>query len=488
MRPLRLALLVVLAIAVLAAPAAAGPTPRIVGGSNASAGEYPAQGYLQIQIGPDTFQCGGTLVSARRFLTAAHCVVDGSTAVAPSALLVVLGELTITLATVENDELYGVTAVEVHEDYAGEGNDVAMLTLDRPAALGAASDHTPVPMRIVRPSETSLWAAGDVTTIIGWGTTCSQVCSSSDNLLEATVPLVSDQACIAAYAVANVTIDPNTMVCASDSSAPFHDTCQGDSGGPLMVPDAASALVLVGVVSFGIGCADPNFPGVYTRIGAPALNGWVRGRLFGVDFTQSLAAPTAGQSVTFTGTAEAGGNFIWDFNGDGVFDANGASVSHAFPAAGAHRVVLRVTDPDGQPAERVRTVTVGAAPPPPPPPPSSPLPPAPAPAAVVIPSPLARLVVATSARVDRRGRFGIRINFADNAPAGKKASVTVLKGGRKLGSAQVPVARGKSVRVKVKLTKSGLRRLRRAKRLTVTLRLVLGTTVQTKTVLLRLKR
>ena len=474
MRPLRFALLALVATAVLAPPAvAANPTPRIVGGTEADAGEYPAQGFLLIS---NQFQCGGTLLSTRKFVTAAHCVVDGSSPVAPEELLVILGENVITTPTVQDDEIYLVSAVEVHEDYAGDSNDVAMLTLVRDALLP--------PLPLVRVSETAFWAPGEDSFIVGWGTTCSEVCDSSDDLLEATVPLVSDSDCIADYAAASppVTIDPATMVCAGDG---VHDTCQGDSGGPLMVA-GTSQFILAGVVSFGIGCADPAFPGVYTRIGAPRLNAWVRGRLYGVDFSSTPASPTAGQTVNFT-TAQTGSP-TWDFNDDGVFEASGASVGHAFPA-GAHRVVLKATDPEGQAAERVKTVNVGAAPPPPPPPPApagAPFPLVPAPAAVVL-SPFARIVVAKSARVDRRGRFGIRVNFADNAPAGKKATVTVLKAGKKLGSAQVPVVRGQSVRVRVKLTKGGLRRLRKAKKLKVTLRLVLGTTVQTKTVLLRLK-
>ncbi|MDP9294834.1 MAG: trypsin-like serine protease, partial [Actinomycetota bacterium] len=439
MRPLRLALLVILATAVLAAPAAAKPPVRIVGGNAADPGEYPAQGYLQIEIGPDFFACGGTLLSTRKFLTAAHCVVHDGTPVAPDALLVVLGENTITQATVDQDEIYLVSAVEVHEHYGGEGggNDVAMLTLTRDALLA------PVP--VVKVSESSLWAPGVNAIIVGWGTT-SEGGNASDDLLEAQVPMVSDQECIDDYAVQNVTIDPVTMVCAGDG---VHDTCQGDSGGPLMVP-GTSQFILAGVVSFGIGCARAEFPGVYTRIGAPALNAWVRGRLYGVNFSSTPASPTAGQTVNFTSSG-SGSNSNWDFNGDGVFDATGAAVSHAFPTSGAFDVVLRATDPEGQPAERIKTVSVGAAAPPPPPPP----PPtntgiiaAPLPTTVVL-VPLARIVVATSARVDRRGRFGIRINFSAFAPAGKTAVVTVRKGGSKLGSVNVKVKVGESVRAKV---------------------------------------
>lgn len=58
----------------------------------------------------------------------------------------------------------------------------------------------------------------------------------------------------------------NSMVCAA---APGADACQGDSGGPL-----TENGVLVGIVSFGTGCAHINFPGVYARVGAPGIRSW----------------------------------------------------------------------------------------------------------------------------------------------------------------------------------------------------------------------
>jgi hypothetical protein len=86
------------------------------------------------------------------------------------------------------------------------------------------------------------------------------------------VPIISDAECDDAYPG---DFDAATMVCAYDGT---HDTCQGDSGGPLLVPDG-SELVLAGITSWGVGCAAAGNPGVYTRVGEPALNAWIGARL-----------------------------------------------------------------------------------------------------------------------------------------------------------------------------------------------------------------
>ena len=99
----------------------------------------------------------------------------------------------------------------------------------------------------------------------------------------------------------------------------------------------------------------------------------------------------------------------------------------------------------------------------------------------------AELIVGEHAPVDSKGTFGVRVNFTDGAPGGKDAVVDAFKGPTKIGTVKVHVKLGESVRARVKLTDSGKARLKRHGKLKVTLRLVLGTTVQTKTVLLRLK-
>ena len=263
-----------MAVGVLFLPAAAWsgpPSGTIIHGEPATQGEYPAQGFLQIDVDADGFgandaSCGGTLVSARKFLTAAHCATDGGIPFAPSQFAVGMGNVLVS----EIDDVYSVSSLEVHSGYSPMTlqNDVAMLELNRDAPYQ--------PLRVIGTGEGGLWEPGDPAWIIGWGVTENG--QASDALLEAPVPIFDDAACDSAYSLHIPELDPATMVCAGDLAPPYHDTCQGDSGGPLMVSDG-TAFALVGITSWGEGCAEPDFPGVYTRVGAPALNQWITARL-----------------------------------------------------------------------------------------------------------------------------------------------------------------------------------------------------------------
>jgi len=97
--------------------------------------------------------------------------------------------------------------------------------------------------------------------IAGWGTTSSGG-SISNVLLKADVVVQNNTVCTSQYGTAFIATD---MICAS---APGTDTCQGDSGGPLFVNG-----VQVGITSWGYGCADPNYAGIYTRV--TTYLGWI---------------------------------------------------------------------------------------------------------------------------------------------------------------------------------------------------------------------
>lgn len=326
---------------------AAGSGPSIVGGTPASPGEYPAQGWLLIDLDPSPgfdAACGGSLVGSRWFLTAAHCVVGGT------AFSVLLGDIDLSEP---NTDWYDVVAVDVNAGYneLTQQNDVAMLKLDRPAPYQ--------PLRVIGTNESSSWVPGTLARIIGWGTT-SEGGPTSDLLLEADVPIVADSTCAAAY---GFQMDPNTMVCAGDG---VHDTCQGDSGGPFMVRGTGGNWVLAGITSWGEGCARADFPGIYTRLGAPDLNQWVMARFPRASFT--VGSANTGLTTVFTSTSfhpEPDGftSFAWDFNGDGVYaDGFGPTAPRVFTTRGPHEIGLQASRPGGDTAIARQVITVNGTP------------------------------------------------------------------------------------------------------------------------------
>lgn len=84
------------------------------------------------------------------------------------------------------------------------------------------------------------------------------------------MPIVSLQQCTEIYADLGATVTPN-MFCAGSFTGEF-DSCNGDSGGPLV-----SNGVLIGLVSWGKGCAEVGYPGVYTRLSV--LRSWIDSQL-----------------------------------------------------------------------------------------------------------------------------------------------------------------------------------------------------------------
>lgn len=215
---------------------------RIVGGRRASTTESPWAVFL---VDPSGFQyCGGTLVAPDKVLTAAHC----TTSTPPTRARVVVGR--DDKSSVSGDET-GVRSAWVSPDFqsVGRGTDLAVLTLDR------ASTRTPLPL--AGPADGGLYRDGTAARILGWGAT-SEGGEASRYLETATVPMRGDAYC----RTGNADFDPSTLTCAGFDSGGV-DTCQGDSGGPLVAGGK-----LIGVTSFGDGCARAGKPGYYVRIAA----------------------------------------------------------------------------------------------------------------------------------------------------------------------------------------------------------------------------
>lgn len=150
--------------------------------------------------------------------------------------------------------------------YDGYGKDWALIRLTA-AIPGIPS--------LALPADASL--DNGIFTVLGWGAACDG-CGPSRHLREAEVPYVPDNVCAEAYGGDLIWAEE---ICAGriEGGVGF---CQGDSGGPLLRKDTAGAWRQVGIVSWGLGCARPGYPGVYTQVS-----------YFAADIRAALAVLTA---------------------------------------------------------------------------------------------------------------------------------------------------------------------------------------------------
>lgn len=228
------------------------PGHAVVGGSTAPEGAYPFMASLQ--DGSGFAFCGGSIISSTWVLTAAHCVPDEDA----SDLYVVTGRT--NLASTSQGQRIKVRRVEVHPDYADSTHDAALLELSVPTTSPA--------IQLSTAANNALEAAGTPVTVTGWGDqTPTFGLNSTDRLRSVDLKVVSDKEC----GQTNIGFDAPTGVCAA---ALAKDSCQGDSGGPLFAT-SAGVRIQIGVVSYGMGCALPKFPGVYSEVNNAAIRGWI---------------------------------------------------------------------------------------------------------------------------------------------------------------------------------------------------------------------
>jgi secreted trypsin-like serine protease len=239
--------------------AGASPAAAIVGGHNTANGAYPSVARISFGF---AFLCTGTLIAPNWVLTAGHCgSLTGATVASPAAWPAAAIDVEIGGDTVGSGEVVPVSRAIVEPDYlATSGYDITLLQLSR--------NSTKTPTKVAGAGETASWAPSTLERIVGWGETDDG--STPDHLQEAQVPITTDSYCADAYSE----FDATTMVCAGYPQGGT-DTCHGDSGGP-MFGTVGGALRVVGATSFGQGCAEPGFPGVYARVGGAALREWIR--------------------------------------------------------------------------------------------------------------------------------------------------------------------------------------------------------------------
>ncbi|XP_038591664.1 serine protease 33 [Micropterus salmoides] len=230
---------------------------RIVGGKDASNGAWPWQ--VDIQTSADGHICGGSIIAETWILSAAHCFPNPSDL---SSYTVYAGRY--QLNGVNRDQsVHGLSQVVIPSGFADPqtGKDLALAQLSSPVTW---SDYI---QPICLPASGNLFPDGMLCSVTGWGDIRDGVpLSGLGTLQEVQVPIISQSSCQEMYQT-----DPtdqvdilDDMMCAGYQRG-GKDSCQGDSGGPL-VCQINGTWVQAGVVSFGLGCAQSNKPGVYVRL------------------------------------------------------------------------------------------------------------------------------------------------------------------------------------------------------------------------------
>nr|XP_014995139.1 coagulation factor XI isoform X2 [Macaca mulatta] len=226
--------------------------PRIVGGTASVRGEWPWQVTLHTTSPTQRHLCGGSIIGNQWILTAAHCFYGVES---PKILRVYIGILNQSEIK-EDTSFFGVQEIIIHDQYkmAESGYDIALLKLEttvnytdsqRPICLPSKGDRNVI--------YTDCW-------VTGWG--YRKLRDKIQNTLQkAKIPLVTNDECQKRYRGHKIT---HKMICAGYREG-GKDACKGDSGGPLSCKHN-EVWHLVGITSWGEGCAQRERPGVYTNV------------------------------------------------------------------------------------------------------------------------------------------------------------------------------------------------------------------------------
>ncbi|XP_025961183.2 transmembrane protease serine 9 isoform X1 [Dromaius novaehollandiae] len=285
---------------------------KIVGGMDASSGEIP----WQVSLKEDSRHfCGATIIGDRWLLSAAHCFNQTK----PEEITAYMGTTTLN-GTDVNTVKVNVTRVIEHPlfnpiilDF-----DVAILELARPLVFNKYIQPVCLPLTVQK------FPVGKKCLISGWGNTQEGNVTKPESLQKASVGIIDQETCNFLY---NFSLT-DRMICAGFMEGKV-DSCQGDSGGPLACEETPGVFYLAGIVSWGIGCAQAEKPGVYSRV--TKFKDWI------LDTMAQLPSPGTGTSSSSAITS--------------------ASTAAIFTALPSTTPLPSTTSPINQTTLRVKTTT-----------------------------------------------------------------------------------------------------------------------------------
>ncbi|CRK90293.1 CLUMA_CG004008, isoform A [Clunio marinus] len=236
-------------------PGVANPAGRIVGGTEAAPGAHPYQAAVLMRFATGTGLCGGSVISNRVILTAAHCPINSLDS------QVILGAHNrLTTEATQHRQTIPNANYRLHANYnpSNLNNDIATMITNAVVPMTARIQLAPLP-----PVGNSESFAGELATVSGWGRVCDGIigCGTSSTLRVVSNNIITNAVCAQTYGT-NVVVA--STICMATTGG--RGTCNGDSGGPLTVGRAGGRWQ-IGVVSFGAaaGC-ERGFPAGFARV------------------------------------------------------------------------------------------------------------------------------------------------------------------------------------------------------------------------------